>query len=230
MNGNADYIVGPDADYTLTASATPNTNTPYTVYHYKENLAGGFDLADTDNLTGTTDTTATAVQKTYANYHFDSTNTNNVLSGNIDGDGSRKLYVYYKLDTYTLTLSADTKVSGAAAAGVGVSGSYTVKYGATVSLSYTAIATGYSFKEWKVLAGGVTVTNSEFVMPANNVSIQATSEPIVYNIIYNGNNGKGGKGGKGKGGDAPKNRFEGMNKGGSPQPNNMFNGGANKVK
>lgn len=38
-----------------------------------------------------------------------------------------------------------------------------------------------------------------------------------------GNSGKGGKGGKG--GNAPKNRFEGLNKGGSPQPNNMFNGG-----
>ena len=38
-----------------------------------------------------------------------------------------------------------------------------------------------------------------------------------------GNSGKGGKGGKG--GNAPKNRFEGLNKGGSPQPNNMFKGG-----
>ena len=46
-----------------------------------------------------------------------------------------------------------------------------------------------------------------------------------------GNSGNNGKGGKGKGGDAPKNRFEGLNKGGSPQPNNMFNGGgAGKVK
>ena len=41
-----------------------------------------------------------------------------------------------------------------------------------------------------------------------------------------GNKGKGGKGGKG----SQKNRFEGLNKGGNPAPNNMFNGGAPKGK
>ena len=45
-----------------------------------------------------------------------------------------------------------------------------------------------------------------------------------------GNSGNSGKGGKGKGGDAPKNRFEGLNKGGGSQPNKMFNGGAIKGK
>ena len=69
------------------------------------------------------------------------------------------------------------------------------------------------------------------------------SEKVVFTVFlttdgtvktfqqYTGNNGgNNGKGGKGKGGDAPKNRFEGLNKGGTPQPNNMFNGGAVKGK
>ena len=41
-----------------------------------------------------------------------------------------------------------------------------------------------------------------------------------------GNKGKGGKGGKG----SQKNRFEGLNKGGNPAPNNMMKGGAPKGK
>ena len=69
------------------------------------------------------------------------------------------------------------------------------------------------------------------------------SEKVVFTVFlttdgtvktfqqYNGgNSGNNGKGGNGKGGNAPKNRFEGLNKGGSPQPNNMLNGGAIKGK
>lgn len=68
------------------------------------------------------------------------------------------------------------------------------------------------------------------------------SEKVVFTVFlttdgtvrtfqqYNGGN-NGGKGGKGgKGGNAPKNRFEGLNKGGSQQPNKMLNGGAIKGK
>ena len=64
------------------------------------------------------------------------------------------------------------------------------------------------------------------------------SEKVVFTVFlttdgtvktfqqYTGGN-NGGKGGKGgKGGNAPKNRFEGLNKGGNSAPNNtMFNGG-----
>ena len=72
---------------------------------------------------------------------------------------------------------------------------------------------------------------------------QKESEKVVFTVFLTtdgtvktfqqysgGNSGNNGKGGKGKGGDAPKNRFEGLNKGGSQQPNNMFNGGAIKGK
>ena len=64
------------------------------------------------------------------------------------------------------------------------------------------------------------------------------SEKVVFTVFlttdgtvktfqqYTGNKGKGGKGNKN--GNKPKNRFEGMNKGGSPQQNNMFNGGGAK--
>lgn len=69
------------------------------------------------------------------------------------------------------------------------------------------------------------------------------SEKVVFTVFlttdgtvktfqqYTGGNSGNNKGkGKGKGGDAPKNRFEGLNKSGSPQPNNMFNGGSDKGK
>ena len=70
------------------------------------------------------------------------------------------------------------------------------------------------------------------------------SEKVVFTVFlttdgtvktfqqYTGgnDNGKGGKGGKG--GDQPKNRFEGLNKGGNTAPNNNINkgGAVPKVK
>lgn len=69
------------------------------------------------------------------------------------------------------------------------------------------------------------------------------SEKVVFTVFmttngtvktfqqYNGGNSNNGKGGKGnKNGNTPKNRFDGMNKGGNSQPNNVFKGGSVKGK
>lgn len=55
----------------LYAAWTPNTDTPYKVEHYKQNLDGTYVKADTDELTGTTDTRATAVAKSYTGFTVD---------------------------------------------------------------------------------------------------------------------------------------------------------------
>lgn len=47
--------------------------------------------------------------------------------------------------------------------------------GETVTLTATANS-GYHFKEWQVLSGGVTVTGNSFVMPAGNVTVRAVFE------------------------------------------------------
>jgi len=53
---------------------------------------------------------------------------------------------------------------------------------ATVGTHITLTATpnsGYAFKEWQVLSGGVTVTDNQFIMPAGAVTIKAIFEEIA---------------------------------------------------
>lgn len=52
--------------------------------------------------------------------------------------------------------------------------------GKTVSLTATP-AEGYTFKEWQVVKGGITITNNQFVMPAADVEIKAVFEEIEKN-------------------------------------------------
>ena len=92
----SDTFTMPAKDVAISGSWTANTTTGYKVQHYLQDLEGeGYTLKETESLTGTTDTTATAVSKTYEGFTFDENNTNNVLSGNIAGDGSLILKVYY---------------------------------------------------------------------------------------------------------------------------------------
>ena len=59
--------------------------------------------ADTEHLTGETDTTATANPKTYTGFTFDGTVEGTVASGNIAGDGSLVLKLYYTRNSYDVT-------------------------------------------------------------------------------------------------------------------------------
>ena len=55
---------------------------------------------------------------------------------------------------------------------------------------------GYHFKEWKVVKGGVTIVDNKFKMPADNVEIKAIFEkdaPVEYTVKFDGNGGKASK-------------------------------------
>ena len=91
----------PAKNLQLVAKWEANINTPYTVNHYLENLAGTwYDTWDTEVLTGTTDTQTAAAPKHYPWY----TSTFDTTSGqvNIDGDGSAVVNIYYDRDTYKI--------------------------------------------------------------------------------------------------------------------------------
>ena len=105
-----------------TAMGAPNTDTPYVVKHWKENLptettndeqnknqddvgAGpvsaqegqeNYTLAETDNLTGTTDEEITPGTKEYAGFTAPQTQTVRIL-----GDGSLEVNYYYTRNTNT---------------------------------------------------------------------------------------------------------------------------------
>jgi len=94
----------------LYAAWTPNTDTPYKVEHYQEKLDGTYVKADTDELTGTTDTRATAVAKSYTGFTVDKTVEGTVESGIIAGDGSLVLKLYYTRNSYII--SSDLRING----------------------------------------------------------------------------------------------------------------------
>ena len=94
----------PDGTVTLYAQWEARTDTPYTVEHYLENLDGSYALDTTEPLKGTTDTTVTAAAKSYDNFTYDSTVPDTVASGNIAGDGSLVLKLFYTRNTYDYTV------------------------------------------------------------------------------------------------------------------------------
>ena len=157
----------PAENVTITGSFTANGDTAYTVEHYQQNLAGdGYDLveADTEHLTGETDTTATANPKTYTGFTFDGTVEGTVASGNIAGDGSLVLKLYYTRNSYEVSY-AYTGTVPAGASALPAAASY--KYGADVTVAPQATAPGYTFNGW-LEDGKVTAS---FKMPAGPVQL-----------------------------------------------------------
>ena len=93
----------------LYAIWTANTDTKYTVEFYYQNGDGTYTLNHSDKRTATTDTEvfvtdADKAAKENNKYVFEADNKNNVLSGNVAGDGSLVLKLYFKLNTASYTI------------------------------------------------------------------------------------------------------------------------------
>ena len=123
--------------FTATASWTAHTDTSYRVEYYLENVEKtGYDILDseTETLKGTTGTTVNAEQKTFD--HFTLNTQKSTLRGNINGDGSLVLRVYYTRDTYKVSVSS---------VGASVSGAGTYPYGTNVTVTVNSVYLGYDY-------------------------------------------------------------------------------------
>ena len=163
----------PAENVTITGSFTANGDTAYTVEHYQQNLAGdGYDLVETDteHLKGETDTTATANPKTYTGFTFDGTVEGTVASGNIAGDGSLVLKLYYTRNSYDVTYAYTGTVPADASA---LPEKAAVKYGASVTVAEAATAKGHTFSGW---------STGDFTMPAQDVEITGSFTANPYNV------------------------------------------------
>lgn len=61
--------------------------------------------------------------------------------------------------------------------------------GTEITLTATADS-GYHFKEWQVISGGITISNNKFTMPASDVEIRAVFEadaPGAFTVTFNMN-------------------------------------------
>ena len=90
--------------------------------------------------------------------------------------------------TYTVTISIDGNGSGTASPSAAV-------VGTEITLTATP-DTGYRFKEWEIISGGVAITNNKFTMPDGNVEVKAIFEkdappaPTEYTVtVTSGGNG-----------------------------------------
>ena len=134
---NYDFTTPITGYTTIDAKWTANTDTQYKVEYYLQNLNGyGYTIDNslTENLTGTTDTTANAEIKDIEHFTAES----QTVSGNINGNGSTVLKVYYTRDSYTVTFDGN---GGTLSSG---KSSQTVKYGGSVTAP-TFTKTGYTF-------------------------------------------------------------------------------------
>ncbi len=87
--------------------------------------------------------------------------------------------------TYTVTVSAEPAEGGTVTADP-TSGTE----GTEISLTATPNE-GYSFQEWQVVSGGVTVENDKFTLGAENVELKALFVPQSCTVSFDPNGGSG---------------------------------------
>ena len=131
------------AKWTPKSGTTEETGTRYIVEYYKENVNGEYEKVESETLTkyGETDSIAVAPQTTFTGFALDLNNENNKLYGIITPDGSLVLKVYYRRNTYTVTLNTN--------GGTIVTGEITkYKYGIETNLPQNVEKPGYTFDGW----------------------------------------------------------------------------------
>lgn len=139
VNWSYDFSKSITEDTIITAKWIANTDTAYKVEYYFENIEDtDYTLYETDNLQGTTDTTAAADIKAYD--HFTFNKNKGVLSGSISSEGSLILKVFYTRNTYTL-LNANTSYGK-------ITNATTVKYGNDKIESVVTEYLGCEFLGW----------------------------------------------------------------------------------
>lgn len=122
-------------DTNIYAKWTPSANTKYTVEHYQEQLRSGeYELVESEEFTGTTESYVTPEVKTYEGY-----NAPVQQEIQINADGSTTLRYYYDLQVHTVTF--DPGEAGGDAV------TYELKYGGTVMAPEMAVK-GYTFRGW----------------------------------------------------------------------------------
>ena len=155
----------------ITAIWSANKDTKYTVNYYLQNLDDdNYTLHETVELKGTTDTTAYGETDRYT--HFTYNASKSTVSGNINGDGSRVLSVYYTRNKYTVT------VTGGA---LTLWGAY--KYGTEI----TSTATPYLCYEFSGWYSGEELlsTDTTYTFTADkNVTAKFAVKPEMSNFNF----------------------------------------------
>ena len=178
---------------TLYGKLVANTDTVYKVEYYKQPLdmstdLSKYELADTDKLTGTTDSVASFDKNSLAGKYtgFTLDEANSKLDAVISGDGTTVYKVYYTRNTYTVTV----KYQDGSGNTLNAAAQVKIPFGGAAQIA-TPEVSGYT-PNYRV----VTVTD----MPAKDYQVivvyTANSNNNGGNTgNNNGNNGRGNNGG-----------------------------------
>ena len=156
---------------TLYAKWTVNTNTPYTVEYYQQNIANDeYTLAETDDTkAGTTGETASIIGYVDKYTGFTFTETNSLTSGTITADGSLVLKAYYNRNKYIVTfVDFDNTQIGEL---------QEVKHGGNAVAPQEPSREGYEFLSW----------DTSFVNVTQVLKVKATYIANQYTITFNTN-------------------------------------------
>lgn len=158
---------GTTGNKTFYAKWTANTNTAYTVKHYKQQLNGTYSATpdETENLTGTTDASVTPAVKSYTGFTAPSTQT-----VTIKADGSFVVTYKYTRNSYKLTWDLDGGKITTAGTAAGQ-----VKYEAPLSAP-TVTKEGHNFTSWNPIVPST--------MPASDATYTAQWQKKIYTVAY----------------------------------------------
>ena len=164
-------------DKTIKPLYTPGESIPYTVIHKKMNIDGTtYTVAETENLTGVTDTNVTPNVKTYTGFTSPSTQTVKVK-----GDGSTVVEYLYTRNKYSLVYVDNDNIDLTNSTAPGE-----YYYGKEITIKAKEIP-GYTFKQWST---GET-DNPLTVILEDNLVINPEYTPNKYNVIFDPNTGTG---------------------------------------
>ena len=125
----------------ITAKYFAQTDTSYKVEYYFENLDGTYTLQNTEEKFGETDTIAIITPNTPEHYVINENKS--ILSGNINGDTTTVLKVYYARKMYSVKLIAGGNVT----LNRYVGGTY--KYGTIISEVQATFENYLGYDEWQ---------------------------------------------------------------------------------
>ncbi len=159
------------AQWKKTVPSTPITpgGIRYIVEHYKAS-GSGYTLEETEYSTGKIGDTVTATPKTYDGftYHPSISTSSGILKKISSAADIVTLKLYYDRTVYAVIVENDGNGSASAAPA-------SAAMGDEITLT-AAPNSGYRFKVWEVVSGGVTISNNKFIMPAGNVTVKAIFE------------------------------------------------------
>ena len=163
-------------NFEVWAKFTANTDTPYTVKHLQQDVAGdGYTevTADRENKTGTTDTQTTAAAKAYKGFTAQT-----VTQANIAGDGSTVVEIRYDRNTFDVTLVNGTESKT-------IEG---VRYGASAAVLYAdenvPAKQGYAFAGWYTSENAKVEETAVLTAAATYIAQFTANTDTPYKVEY----------------------------------------------